>query len=100
MINSNEDISLKILAYLLNNPNAQDTLEGISEWWLLDQDIKNELTRIKRAVAKLVTDGYILEREGRDSQIHYRVNRTKQKQISMTLKFFPSSVVLLAMTHP
>ncbi len=81
MIRSNEDISLKILAYLLNNPNAQDTLEGISEWWLLDQDIKNELTRIKRAVAKLVTDGYILEREGRDSQIHYRVNRTKQKQI-------------------
>jgi len=43
VINSNEDISLKILAYLLNNPNAQDTLEGISEWWLLDQDIKNEL---------------------------------------------------------
>ncbi len=81
MIHSDQAISLKILAYLLNNPNAQDTLEGISEWWLLDQDIKNELTRIKRAVAKLVTDGYILERKGRDSQIHYRVNRTKQKQI-------------------
>jgi hypothetical protein len=28
------EIAREILAYLLDHPDAQDTLDGISQWWV------------------------------------------------------------------
>jgi len=32
-----QEASLRILAYLMDNPDAQHTLKGIADWWLLQQ---------------------------------------------------------------
>jgi hypothetical protein len=65
-----------ILAYLLDNPDAGDTFDGIVEWWLLHQRIRFETRTVSEAVAKLVADGLILEQQGPDSRIVYRANQT------------------------
>ena len=43
-----------ILAYLMDNPDAGDTFEGIVEWWLLHQRIKFETETVSEAVAKII----------------------------------------------
>lgn len=67
-----------ILDYLVDNPDAGDSLEGIVDWWLLTQKIKFETQTVSAAVAELVADGLIVEQEGSDSRVVYRVNRAGQ----------------------
>ncbi len=63
----------EILSYLTRNPRARDTLEGIVEWWFLEQDIRRQTARVERALARLVNDGRVLEERGPDGRFHYRV---------------------------
>jgi len=79
-------VAYKILAYLAEHPDAQDTLEGIVEWWLLEQKIKHRTAQVKEALAELVAKGWVLERKGRDSGVHYRLNRRKYGAIRALLK--------------
>ena len=74
-------IGIQILAYLNEHPEAQDTLEGIVEWWLLERQTKFQKARVKEALNDLVALGMILEIVGLDSQIHYRVNSSKYDEI-------------------
>ena len=64
LITDKSQIGNKILAYLVENPKAQDTLEGIVEWWLLEREIKFETARVREALADLVARGLILETKG------------------------------------
>jgi hypothetical protein len=79
-------IAQAILAYLAENPDAQDTLAGIAEWWLLEQQIKTQTATVKEVLAELVSGELILERKGQDSQIHYRINSGKLKEIKVMLE--------------
>ena len=79
-------IGNKILAYLVDHPKAKDTLEGIVEWWLLEREIKFETARVKEALSDLVARGLILEKKGSNSQMHYRINQSKYKEIQELFK--------------
>jgi len=79
------EVSCYILAYLSENPEAGDTFEGIVEWWLLRQRIKFETRNVSEAVTKLVSEGLIVEHEGSDSRIFYRVNTTKKHDVKSLL---------------
>ncbi len=45
-------ITYDILGYLAEHPGAQDTLEGIIEWWLLEQEIKRQTGKVKEALTE------------------------------------------------
>jgi hypothetical protein len=79
-------IAQAILAYLAENPDAQDTLAGIAKWWLLEQQIKTQTATVKEVLAELVSGELILERKGKDSQVHYRINSGKLKEIKVMLE--------------
>ena len=81
LINDESKIGNEILAYLIENPKAQDTFEGIVEWWLLEREIKFETARVKEAISDLVARGLIFEKKGSNSQIHYRVNQNRFEEI-------------------
>ena len=85
-ITDKSQIGNEILAYLAEHPKAQDTLEGIVNWWLLERAIKFQEAQVKKALAELIAKGLILEKKGSDSQIHYRINQSKYKEIQELFK--------------
>jgi hypothetical protein len=80
------EIARDILAYLIDNPAAQDTLEGITEWWLLEQKIKNQRKIVQEALDELVERGLIITREIEHSGIVYKINEEKVKTIEELLR--------------
>jgi hypothetical protein len=73
-----QQASRYILGYLLDHPEAGDTLEGIVEWWLLHQRIRFETRNVSQAVAELVAQGLIVKQKGPDSRIIYKANRSSE----------------------
>lgn len=78
-------IAPDILAYLAEHPQAQDTLEGIVQWWLLDQQIKQLMAEVKLALDELVAEDLVIEHQGADGQIRYSINSQKTSQIRASL---------------
>jgi predicted urease superfamily metal-dependent hydrolase len=85
-------IAREVLAYLTEHPGAQDTLEGIVEWWLLDQAIREWTKNVREALMELVAEGLVIERNGRDGRTHYRVNGRKLGAIRKLLDLTPKQV--------
>jgi hypothetical protein len=79
------DIAHEVLAYLAEHPEAQDTMEGIVEWWLLEQEIRRSTALVNAALAALVSQELVLARRGRDGRIHYHINRNKAARIRALL---------------
>ena len=79
-------IAYEILSYLAKHPDAQDTLDGIVEWWLLRERITQQKTLVEKALDELVANGFVLKLTGKDSRFHYRVNQRKDGEITELLK--------------
>ena len=62
-----------ILDYLRRNPEAQDTLEGIVQWWLPEQHFTPRVATIKGALQELLAAEFISEHRGKDAQVSYRI---------------------------
>ena len=67
------EIAQAILDHLRQNPEAQDTLAGIVQWWLPLREIKSRTATIKDALSELVSAGLVIRIEGKDAQISYRL---------------------------
>jgi hypothetical protein len=78
-------IARDILAYLVEHPHAQDTLEGIVQWWLLEQEIARRTLEVKATLDQLVEQGLVVARRGADERVRYQINRRKAKAISSLL---------------
>lgn len=79
-------VALQILSYLSTHPHAQDTVEGIAEWWLMEQRVRRMIGEVEQALAELVAKGILLERKGRDGRAHYRLNRRKRAEAAALLQ--------------
>jgi hypothetical protein len=80
-----QQIIYDILAYLSENPAAQDTSEGIVEWWLSRQTVKPPAFLVGEALTELVDRELILARRCKAERTYYKVNRRKLKEISAML---------------
>ena len=81
-----EEVARDILAYLIGHPGAQDTLEGIVEWWLWEQRIRHQMAIVQEALSDLVAENLVLKRQGKDSRTHYRINGRHLKKIRELLE--------------
>jgi hypothetical protein len=79
-------IFYEVLGYLADHPQAQDTVEGIVEWWVIEQRIKRATTQVKATLAQLVAEELVIARQGTAGRIYYRVNRQKLRNIRRVLK--------------
>jgi len=78
----NENLTARdILSYLLSHTSAEDTIEGIVEWWLPEERIRQQTNEVKKILDKLVADSLISTRMSEDSRTRYRLNKRKLKEI-------------------
>lgn len=64
----------EILDYLARHPDAQDTIEGILHWWVLDTCIRNWAPKITETVAQLVERGFLEQESSSDGHVFYRAS--------------------------
>jgi hypothetical protein len=64
----------EILDYLARQPEAQDTIEGILQWWVLDSCIRTWEPKIADTVAHLVEQGFLDEAPSSDGKVFYRIS--------------------------
>ena len=74
-------LACEILRYQIRHPNANDTLEGITLWWLLEQKIHHAVREVEAALNELVERHFIIARPARDGRLRYRLNRRKENEI-------------------
>jgi hypothetical protein len=79
-------LGYEILAYLAEHPDAQDTTEGIIEWWLSGSAAKPNAALVEEALAELIALGFVLTRKSEDARTYYKADRRKLDEISATLK--------------
>ena len=54
-----EELSEKILNYFKDNPNAGDTIEGITNWWLEQEESDWTIEHVAKALDLLLQKGII-----------------------------------------
>ena len=64
----------EILDYLARHPDAQDTIEGILHWWVLDACIRQWTPKIAETVVQLVRGGFLEEKVSADGRVRYRIS--------------------------
>jgi len=74
-----------ILNYLMDHPEASDTVDGIARWWILEQRVKREMEEVKATLSDLARRGFVLERKSADTVAHYRLNPAKAVEIAAEL---------------
>ena len=72
-----EDTKIKSVAkeieeYFDTHPDAGDTLEGIADWWVSRQRLRDEKSLIRAALAHLVTEGVLQKRHHGGREIYIR----------------------------
>ena len=70
-----------ITSYLADHPNANDTLEGVTQWWMLVKGATWSRSEIQRAIARGMEQGLILETHGGDGQVRYSLMPGKLGEI-------------------
>jgi hypothetical protein len=76
----------EILAYLVKHPEAQDTLEGIAEWWLLEQRIRHAVAEVDGVLRELVGHDLLIRRQCAEGRAYYGLNRAKEREIRRHLR--------------
>jgi hypothetical protein len=74
-----------ILAYLAQNPTAEDTVDGILQWWLVHQEIRFRMKEVEDALAGLTDRGFVIQKIGEDSRVRYRINPNEYEEIQSAL---------------
>ena len=86
MDNPGRPLADEVLAYLVEHPQAQDTLEGIAKWWLLEQRIRDALADVEAALSELVAKGFLAARLCGDGRTYYGLNLDKEREVRRHLR--------------
>jgi hypothetical protein len=72
-------IAREILSYLSAHHDAQDTLDGIVQWWLRERKSDQHTTLVKEVLGDLVTQGLIekIRIEGQSPSYRMRLKHKK-----------------------
>lgn len=67
-----ETVAKDIKEYFRVHPNAGDTVEGIANWWIANQRLKNSTLLVHRALEFLVQQGELQKRVFNGREIYVR----------------------------
>ena len=70
-----EKIAKRILDYLRKNPDASDTLEGITRWWLESERIDRAVDDVSEAINVLLKQGLLKKFERSDGNLMFKPDK-------------------------
>ena len=85
-LNGKSRIAGEILAYLIEHPDAQDTLDGIVQWWLPECELRYRVALVREAIQELAENGRVIPCTRENSQTYYRINEEKRAEIEEFVK--------------
>lgn len=65
-------VGVELLRYLAAHPEAQDDLEGLVRFWLLERRLTETRAEVKQALDDLVARGLVESVEGPDGRVRFR----------------------------
>ena len=68
-------IEKMILSYLEQNPDAVDTVEGITRFWMLRENAEIAMAKVSRTLDKLVKKGRIKVFQSLDGTLFYKLKK-------------------------
>lgn len=68
-----EEVARRIMNYLQKHPDAGDTLEGISKWWVKLERVDESVDNVSVALEELVKKRKIKKREIKGGSLIYRI---------------------------
>lgn len=68
-----DEVARKIMDYLRRNPDAGDTLEGISKWWLQSECIDQSVGEVSTALEELVKEGKLKKQKVKGERLVYKI---------------------------
>jgi hypothetical protein len=76
----------EILRYLIDHPDAKDTIQGILQWWLPGGLVIWEEEDVREALELLVAKGWLTQRQTTPSQKIYGMHTEKLEEIKAFLR--------------
>jgi hypothetical protein len=83
---TNETVIRGILKYLVEHPDAKDTLEGIHKWWLPKGHSERGRDEVQKAVDLLTSKRWLIKRGTIPSKEIYGINRERLREIESFLQ--------------
>lgn len=71
------NLAQEIAGYISNRPDAADTLEGLTLWWISRQRLLEAEKNVRQAVEYLIDQGVIEKRAMADGRVLYRATPKK-----------------------
>lgn len=85
LMNDEQIVAFSILHYLVKQPRAKDTLQGISEWWILKEQIFQSVEGVSKALDLLISKGFVVIIEYENQEKYYQLNEAKFPEIKKIL---------------
>jgi len=77
MFRKKETVEKLILSYLERNPDAVDTVEGITKFWMQKENVGIAIAKVSRTLDKLVKKGHIKAFQGLDGTLYYKLKKDR-----------------------
>lgn len=95
MLKSNNAVVLEIASairdYLATHPNAADSMEGITTWWLARQRYEYAMEAVEQALQQLEASGLVRKQQGSDGRwLYASAGKTGDKRLSGSGETGPS----------
>jgi hypothetical protein len=75
-----------VLQYLVDHPDAKDTIQGILRWWLSGGPAACEEEAVQGALDALVARGWLTQRQTTSSQQLYGLKKERLEEIKAFLR--------------
>ena len=69
-----ESTAAAIMRYLHALPDSADTVEGVAEWWLARQRVKDTMEIVSGALELLIADGSVQKYQNADGRVIYTLH--------------------------
>lgn len=80
----------EVLECFARFPERHDTLQGITQWWLLENRIEWAIGEVRAALDELVARGLVIAWRTADGQTRYHANPSARAEITALVERNPA----------